>query len=189
MQAWRYFSTLCAVCLVTQSCPAVCNPTDCSPPGFSVHGDSPGKNTGVGCHFLFQGIFPTQGLNPGLPHCQRKDSLLSEPPGKPCIPFTFSYTFNNHDTERLSPFSPQSSNGWNRKHRSWGAWTLSSAISCFPQVAYPSYSSAEKRIKVAGYSGILHFSDVMWEQVWSDVNYRTGRRGAVYGGTHCACRF
>ena len=29
----------------------------------------PGKNTGVGCHFLLQGILPTQGLNPGLPHC------------------------------------------------------------------------------------------------------------------------
>ena len=38
---------------------------DCSPPGSSVHGDSPGKNTGVGCHALFQGIFPTQGSNPG----------------------------------------------------------------------------------------------------------------------------
>ena len=34
-------------------------------------GDSPGKNTGVGCHFLLQGIFPTQGLNPGLPHCRQ----------------------------------------------------------------------------------------------------------------------
>ena len=32
--------------------------------------DSPGKNTGVGCHFLLQGIFPTQGSNPGLPHCR-----------------------------------------------------------------------------------------------------------------------
>ena len=31
--------------------------------------DFPGKNTGVGCHFLLQEIFPTQGLNPGLPHC------------------------------------------------------------------------------------------------------------------------
>ena len=40
-----------------------------SPPGSSVHGDSPGKNTGVGCHALLQGIFPTQGSNPGLPHC------------------------------------------------------------------------------------------------------------------------
>ena len=32
--------------------------------------NSPGKNTGVGCHFLLQGIFPTQGLNPGLLHCR-----------------------------------------------------------------------------------------------------------------------
>ena len=44
---------------------------DCSPPGSSVHGDSPGKNTGMGCHALLQGIFPTQGLNPGLPHCRQ----------------------------------------------------------------------------------------------------------------------
>ena len=29
----------------------------------------PGKNTRVGCHALLQGIFPTKGLNPGLPHC------------------------------------------------------------------------------------------------------------------------
>ena len=33
--------------------------------------DSPGKNTGVGCHALLQGIFPTQGSNPGIPHCGR----------------------------------------------------------------------------------------------------------------------
>ena len=32
---------------------------------------SPGKNDGVGCHFPLQGITPTQGLSPGLPHCQR----------------------------------------------------------------------------------------------------------------------
>ena len=33
--------------------------------------DCPGKKTGVGCHFLLQGIFPTQGSNPGLPHCRQ----------------------------------------------------------------------------------------------------------------------
>ena len=33
--------------------------------------DSPGKNTGVGCYFLLQGIFPTQGSNPGLLHCRQ----------------------------------------------------------------------------------------------------------------------
>ena len=43
---------------------------DSSPAGSSVHGDSPGKNTGVGCHALLQGIFPTQGLNPGVPTLQ-----------------------------------------------------------------------------------------------------------------------
>ena len=55
--------------LITQSCQTLCNPMDCSPPGSSVHGDSPSKNTGVGCHAQLQEIFPTQGSNPGLPHC------------------------------------------------------------------------------------------------------------------------
>ena len=41
--------------------------TLCSPPG-SYPQDSPGKNTGVGCHSLLQGIFLTQRLNPGVPH-------------------------------------------------------------------------------------------------------------------------
>ena len=40
------------LCLVTQSCLTLCDLMDCSPPGSSVHGDSPGKNTGVGCHAL-----------------------------------------------------------------------------------------------------------------------------------------
>ena len=56
--------------LVALSCPTLCNLMDCSPPSYSVHGDSAGKNTGVGCHDLLQGIFPTQGLNPGIPHCR-----------------------------------------------------------------------------------------------------------------------
>ena len=42
-----------------------------SPPGSSVRGDSPGKNTGVGCHALLQEIFPTQQSNLGFPHCRR----------------------------------------------------------------------------------------------------------------------
>ena len=43
---------------------------DCNPPGSSVHGDSPGKNTGAGCHVPLCRIFPTRGSNPGLPHCR-----------------------------------------------------------------------------------------------------------------------
>ena len=58
------------LCLVAQSCPTLCDSMDCSPPGSSIHGDSPGKNTGVGCHVLLQGIFPTQGSNPSLLHCR-----------------------------------------------------------------------------------------------------------------------
>ena len=42
------------LCLVSQSCPTLCDPLDCSSPGSSVRGDSPGKNTGVGCHFFLQ---------------------------------------------------------------------------------------------------------------------------------------
>ena len=66
---YHWHACLC-VCLVTQSYLTFGDPVDCSPRGSSVHGDSPGKDTGVGCHALLQGIFPTQGLNPGLPHCR-----------------------------------------------------------------------------------------------------------------------
>ena len=51
------------VCLVAQFCPNPCNPMDCSLLGSFVHGDSPGKNTGVGCHAFLQGIFLSTGLN------------------------------------------------------------------------------------------------------------------------------
>ena len=100
----------CPCVLLAQSCPALCDPMDCSPPGSSVPGilqaripewvaisfssvlissvqfshsvvsdplqlhglyspwNSPGQNIGVGSLSLLQRIFPTQGLNPGLPH-------------------------------------------------------------------------------------------------------------------------
>ena len=62
---WARFAVLCSV---AQSCPTFVTPMGCSLPGSSVLGDSPGKNTGVGCHALLWGLFPTQGLNPGLLH-------------------------------------------------------------------------------------------------------------------------
>ena len=75
----------CAVlCVVAQLCPTLCDPTDCSLPGFSVNGDSPGKNIGVGGHALLQGTFPTQGLNPGLLCCRRILYHLSHQ-GTPCL--------------------------------------------------------------------------------------------------------
>ena len=56
--------------LVTQLCLTLCNPMDCSLPGYSLlrRWDFPGKNTGVSCCSLLQEIFPTQAFNPGLPH-------------------------------------------------------------------------------------------------------------------------
>ena len=80
------------MCLVTQSCPTLWDPTNCSPPGSSVHGDSPGKNTGVGCHALLWGIVPTQGSNPGLLHCRQIVYDLSHQ-GSPRILECIAYPF------------------------------------------------------------------------------------------------
>ena len=64
--------------LVAQSCLALFDPMAAR----LCPWDSPGKNTGVDCHALLQGIFPTQESNPRLPHC-RRILLPFEPPGKP----------------------------------------------------------------------------------------------------------
>ena len=68
-------------CWAVFSCSVVsnCDPTDCSPPGSSVHRDSPGKNTGVVCHALLWDL-PNPGIKPRFPALQ-VDS--SEPPGRP----------------------------------------------------------------------------------------------------------
>ena len=58
-------------CLIGKLCLTLCDPMDCSPPGFSVHGILQARTLGVGCHFLLQGIFPTQGSNLHLLHCTR----------------------------------------------------------------------------------------------------------------------
>ena len=62
------------MCLVGQSYLTLCDPMDCSLPGFSVHGGSLGENTGMGCHALLQGNFPSQGSNPGLPNGKPKST-------------------------------------------------------------------------------------------------------------------
>ena len=63
--------------LVTQSCLTLCHPIDYSLPGSSVHGILQARMLD---HFLLQGMFSTQGSNPGLIHCRQ---LPSESPGKP----------------------------------------------------------------------------------------------------------
>ena len=75
-------------CLVAQSCLTLGNPTD-----YTGSGDSPGKNTGEGCHALPQGIFPTQRLNSGLPHCRWILYRLSQQ-GSPRILESVAYPFS-----------------------------------------------------------------------------------------------
>ena len=77
------------VCVCAQLCPTLCDPMDCSPPRSSVHGIFPGKNIGVGCHFLLQGIFLIPGIKPAflaslalagrfLPLCHVGSKFLNE---------------------------------------------------------------------------------------------------------------
>ena len=78
---------LCSLVSVPQACLILCGPTDCSPPGSSVHGILQATILERGAHFLLQ-IFPTQGSNPGLLHCRQilyhlshQGSPLLEPMG------------------------------------------------------------------------------------------------------------
>ena len=84
----------CAVlCSVTQSCMTLSNPTRLLCPW-----DSHGKNTGVGCHALLQGIFLTQGSNPGLPHCKEILYQLSHK-GSPRILEWVAYPFSSGSSQ------------------------------------------------------------------------------------------
>ena len=71
----RYCLTSVRMCYAVLSCSVVSDSLgrqgharDCRLPASTIHGDSPGQNTGVGCHALLQGIFLTQGSNSRLPH-------------------------------------------------------------------------------------------------------------------------
>ena len=74
----RYCLTSVRMCCAILSCSVVSDSLghqgharDCRLPDSAIHGDSPGQNTGVGCHALLQGIFLTQGSNSHLPHCRQ----------------------------------------------------------------------------------------------------------------------
>ena len=90
----QMYMYMCAVLyLVARLCLTLWDLMDCSPPGSSVNGISPGKNTRVGCHAFLQGIFLTQGLNLNLLrplHWQAGSLPLAS--GKP---FHFHYFIQN----------------------------------------------------------------------------------------------
>ena len=84
---WVCVHVWVCVCMCVCSCEFVrvcvvlshvwlCDAINCHPPGPSVHGDDPDKNTGVGYHCPLQGIFPTQGSNPGVPGLLHRWQIL-----------------------------------------------------------------------------------------------------------------
>ena len=96
---------ICAVhiyvlCLGTQLCSTLCNPMAVAHQAPLSMGDSPGKNTGVGCHAL-EGIFPTQEWNWGLLHCRWILYLLSYL-GSPCVCVLFIYLLSIIDLVLVS---------------------------------------------------------------------------------------
>ena len=84
---------VCMLCLAAKSCLTLCDPIDCSPLGSFVHGILQVENTGVGCHALLQGIFPTQGSNSGLP-CYRQILYQLSHQGSPEILEWVAYPFS-----------------------------------------------------------------------------------------------
>ena len=85
---WRFIKWPCVcVCVCFQSCLTFCNPKDYSPTRLLCPRNFPDKNTGVGCHFLLQGFFLTQGWNPHLlnPLHWQVDSLPLNHQGNPLI--------------------------------------------------------------------------------------------------------
>ena len=70
----KSFQKELGLCFESVSCSVMSNssqPCGLKPARLLCPWDFPGKNTGVGCHFLLQRIFPTQGSNPGLLHCRQ----------------------------------------------------------------------------------------------------------------------
>ena len=75
------------LCLVTQPCLTLCEPMECSPPGYSVHGDSPGKNTGVGWKVLQGYSNYVYDINTGTDRSMKQDSA----DGSVCVCCGLSY--------------------------------------------------------------------------------------------------
>ena len=101
LMAWvkpRFIQVCAVVCLFAHSCPTLQDPMDCSLPGSSVHGHSPGKKNRMSCLALLPGVFPIQGWNRGLPHCRQILYHLSQQ-GSPRILERVIYPFSRGSTQ------------------------------------------------------------------------------------------
>ena len=103
---WEHINiySACVHAKVLQCYPTLCGPMDYSPLGSSVQRDSPGKNPGVGCHALLQGIFLTQGLNLWLLcllHWQ-EGFLPLVSPGRPIYIYIYSSYIQSIQTHKVT---------------------------------------------------------------------------------------
>ena len=95
--------------LVTKACPTLATPwtVACQAPLW----DSPGKNTGVGCHFLLQGIFPTQESNPSLLHCRQNTYFSIFESFTISVCYFYNFIFRKGKTDLKSEVSSHSQLG------------------------------------------------------------------------------
>ena len=107
-----------------QSCLTLCDPYGLQPARLLCSWDSPGKNTGVGCPALLQGIFPTQGSKPHLLHLLHWQacSLPLAPPRKPSIRHMSLLNTQHHQVDTLCPFYRLSN--WFRSSSEWQSQDL-----------------------------------------------------------------
>ena len=91
-----WYLVCCVLCLVTQPCPTLCDPVDCSPPGSSCPWGFSRQEywSELPCHP--SGDLPNPGIKPRSPALQ-VDSLLCEPPGKPLVWIKFIASTINHN--------------------------------------------------------------------------------------------
>ena len=125
-----FFISSYPLCLVTQSCLTLCDPIHCSLPGSSVHGDTPGKNIGVGCHALLQGIFPVQDSNPGLPHCRQTLYCLSHQNLEPSKWKRMSYAAMNSCHQRCARTITKERTEDSRNNGAWAPRPYTQVILC-----------------------------------------------------------
>ena len=96
------------------------------PHGLFSPQNSPGKNTGVGNLSLLQGIFPTQGPNPGLPHCRQT-----------------LYKLNHQRSPRILEWVAYPFSSWSSQHRNW------TGVSCIADGIYTNWVIREARTRFA----------------------------------------
>ena len=123
----KYHTSLTCAMLSPSVVSDSCDPIVWSPPGSSVHGSS-GRNTGVGCHFLLQGIFLTRESNLSLLHCRQILYWLSYE-GSPCSLYMepknndtcdlFVKHNQTHRLQKMNSWLPRGKSGGSNKSRVW----------------------------------------------------------------------